>query len=453
MHTILLPVTSARKSRRHPVSHALVTMAVTIVFTALPPVVTTTVAQGTPGAASPAAAPAAPRNDYWVYVGAESADKIYRVRFGPAGTVVEKAIAVGELAAEMEGPHGLAISRDRKYLYMTTGHGNPDGKLWRYELGPDTLAGRGILLGNFPASLDVTPDGLYSFSANFNLHGDMIPSTVSVVYTPTQTEVARIVTCTMPHGSRISPDGMRQYSTCMMDDQLVEIDPRDFAVSRRFPLAKGREGPLAKDVGSTMAGMGDMAGMKHDMAVMSHDVGAGSGAKSAGKPATATVDPAQVGRAGMGIEKHTMAPASCSPTWAQPSVNGDRVWVACNKADEIIEIDSKSWTLTRRLKTGRGVYNLAVTPDGRLLVATLKPGSSIEIFDIASGRSLAQIKTTNTLAHGITVSSDSKYAFVSSEGVGAAPGKVDVFDLVAFAKVGTADVGQQASGIAFWKMN
>jgi len=31
------------------------------------------------------------------------------------------------------------------------------------------------------------------------------------------------------------------------------------------------------------------------------------------------------------------------------------------------------------------------------------------------------------------------------------PGKVDVIDLVALAKVGTADVGQQASGIAFWK--
>jgi hypothetical protein len=41
---------------------------------------------------------------------------------------------------------------------------------------------------------------------------------------------------------------------------------------------------------------------------------------------------------------------------------------------------------------------------------------------------------------------------VSSEGIGAQPGKVDVFDLVTFQKVGSADVGPQASGIAFWKM-
>ena len=442
MHTILLPVTAARK----PVRLSRLAILVAVVLLTTGP---TARAQGI----AAKFAPAKPSHDYWVYVGAESADRIYRVRFGPAGTVVEKTIPVGELAAEMEGPHGLAISRDGQYLYMTTGHGNPDGKLWRFALGPDTLAGPSILLGNFPASLDVTPDGLYSFSANFNLHGDMIPSTVSVVFTPTQTEVARIVTCTMPHGSRISSDGLRQYSTCMMDDQLVEIDTRDFEVARRFSLAKGKEGPLAKDAGGTMAGIEGKAGVKHDMAGMTHEMGAANGAAPAAKPKTPTIDPAQVGRVGMGIEKHTMAPASCSPTWAQPSVGGDRIWVACNKADEIIEIDNTSWTLKRRLKTGRGVYNLAVTPDGTLLVATLKVGSSVEIFDIASGRSLAQIKTSNTLAHGVTVSSDSKYAFVSSEGVGAAPGRVDVIDLVALAKVGTVDVGQQASGIAFWKMN
>jgi len=36
--------------------------------------------------------------------------------------------------------------------------------------------------------------------------------------------------------------------------------------------------------------------------------------------------------------------------------------------------------------------------------------------------------------------------------VGAAPGKVDVFDLKTFTRVGSVDVGQQAGGIAFWKM-
>jgi len=74
------------------------------------------------------------------------------------------------------------------------------------------------------------------------------------------------------------------------------------------------------------------------------------------------------------------------------------------------------------------------------------------VFDLVSGKSLGQLKNSTNVANGIAVSPDSRYAFVSSEGVGAAPGKVDVYDLRALAKVGTVDVGQQAGGIAFWKM-
>jgi len=154
--------------------------------------------------------PEPPTNNYWVYVGAESADLLQRIRFGPGGTVVEKTIQAGELIADIEGPHGLQISKDGKWLFVSTGHGQPDGKFWKYELGPDTLVGQPIYLGFFPASLDVTADGMYAFVANFNLHGDMVPSSISAIYTPTNTEVARTTTCTMPHGSRSDPQGLHQ---------------------------------------------------------------------------------------------------------------------------------------------------------------------------------------------------------------------------------------------------
>jgi DNA-binding beta-propeller fold protein YncE len=380
-----------------------------------------------------------PTATYWLYVGAESADRIYRVRFGPTGAAVEKTIGIGELAAEMEGPHGLQISPDAKWLYMTTGHGTPDGKLWKYDLGPDTLVTRGVSLGKFPASLDITPDGLYSFSANFNLHGEMVPSSISVVYTPTLTEVAQVETCTMPHGSRIEPSGTMHYSGCMMDDQLVEIDTRSFAVTRRFSLAKGKEGPIS----------GTMATGGHDMHAM-HSGATPAGAKADSSAPAAPAAPQQMDASqGHGVSMS----ASCSPTWAQPSADGRVVFVACNKADEIIEVDRASWSITRRIATGRGPYNLAVTPDGKSMVATLKQSASVEIYDLVTGRSVAKLPTSTTVAHGVTISPDSRYAFVSSEGVGAAPGKVDVYDIRARVKVATVDVGQQASGITFWKMD
>ena len=360
--------------------------------------------ESAPPAAVVSADANAPTSNYWVYVGAESADLVHRIRFGPGGAVVEKTFPVGESAHEMEGPHGLQISRDGKYLHMTTGHGAPDGKYWRYELGPDTLVGPGIFLGFFPASIDLTPDGLYAFVVNFNLHGEMVPSSVSVVYTPTHTEVARTETCTMPHGSRVDPSGMHQYSTCMMDDQMVELDTRTFAVARRFGLAKGKEGPIEH---YTAAGHSGHAGM---------------------------------------------APPSCSPTWAQPSSDGSKVYVACNKADQIVEIDVARWEITRRFATGRGPYNLAVTPDGRLLIASLKQGGGVQVFDLATGTAVLTTKSSTTVTHGIAVSPDSRYAFVSNEAVGAAPGKVDIYDLRSLTRVADVPVGQQAGGIAFWKM-
>ncbi len=233
-------------------------------------------AVGAQAPSGPAAEP--PTSNYWVYVGAESADKLYRIRFGPDGAAIEKTIVAGEMAAEMEGPHGLAITPDGKYMHLTTGHGFPDGKYWVYLLGPDTLIAPGVLTGNFPATVDVTPDGRYGLSANFNYHGDMVPSSVSAVYIPTMTEVAQIVTCTMPHGSRVSPDGKRHYSACMMDDQLVEIDIDALRVSRRFSVAKGKEGPLDPSGGPMLAMWID-----------------GAKRVSGGK----TADPAEVGYAAM----------------------------------------------------------------------------------------------------------------------------------------------------------
>jgi DNA-binding beta-propeller fold protein YncE len=369
-------------------------------------------------AQTPTAA-AAPESTYHVYVGAESADQLHRIVFDADGARVERTIAVGEMAVETEGPHGLAMSPDGRHLYMTTGHGVPDGKLWKYETGADSLVAAPILLGWFPATLDVTPDGLYAFVVNFNLHGAMVPSTVSVVYTPDMVEVEQIETCTMPHGLRIAPDGVHAYSNCMMDDQLVEIDTRNFEVSRRFSVATGAEGPI--DVRHADGGMGGMADGEMDHGAMHGEAG------------------------------HAMDP-SCSPTWAEPSVDGTHVYVACNKSDEILEVGLDDWSLVRRFEAGRGPYNLEVTPDGRLLIATLKQGAGVQFFDLTTGESRAIVETSTTVTHGVVVSPDSRYAFVSIEGVGAEPGKVDIFDLDTFERVAEVEVGQQAGGIAFWKV-
>jgi DNA-binding beta-propeller fold protein YncE len=196
-----------------------------------------------------------------------------------------------------------------------------------------------------------------------------------------------------------------------MSDMLIEIDADRLTVSRHFMLRKGSEHGMDGPPGSM--------GMRH-----------GSGEYGA-HPGAAGVD--------------------CSPTWAQPSADGRTVWVVCNKSNDLVELDAGSWSLRRRIPAGEGVYNLATTRDGRVLVATNKRGQSVSVFEAASGRELARIPSTRRVPSGVVITPDDRYAFVTLEGVGSEPGTVDVIDLAARRRVSSVDVGQQAGGIDFWK--
>ena len=352
---------------------------------------------------------APPAKEYWVKLVCESADRIATVKFGPGGAVVEKTTETRILQSDISGPHGIAFSPDKKNFFVTIGHGRPYGTALKYETATDHVV-KQVTLGLFPATADVTPDGNFLFAVNFNLHGDPVPSSVSVVDTNEMVEVARISTCIMPHGSRIARDGRHQYSACMMNDLLVEIDTENMKVSRSFRVSAGKE--------QGMTGMPQEKMEHHEGVTMPMNMG--------------------------GI--------TCSPTWAQPSSDGSRVYVACNKSNEIVEVDAKEWKLVRRIPAGNGVYNLGVTSDGKLLLATNKRDASVSIYDAASAKELARLPTKRKVVHGVVVSPDNLFAFFTVEGIGEQPGTVEIVDLEAKKIVAEVDTPPQAAGIDFWKM-
>jgi DNA-binding beta-propeller fold protein YncE len=105
-----------------------------------------------------------------------------------------------------------------------------------------------------------------------------------------------------------------------------------------------------------------------------------------------------------------------------------------------------SWKLTRRIPARQGIYNLAVTSDGRL-VATNRRDQSASVFDIRTGKETAVVRLPRKAAHGVVISPDQRYAFVSVEGVGAEPGTVVMIDLSSGKISATAEVAPQAGGI------
>ena len=87
-----------------------------------------------------------------------------------------------------------------------------------------------------------------------------------------------------------------------------------------------------------------------------------------------------------------------------------------------------------------------------MFIVTCKSNNSTAIWDLGSGRELANIAASRRITHGVTVSPDNRFAFVTVEGIGNEPGTVDVIDLRTFEIRASIDVGKQASGIDFWKM-
>ncbi len=360
-------------------------------------------------ALAPKVVPAPPERTYTIAVASEGTDEISIISFGPSGAAIQARVPIGLSVTDPDGPHGLAVSPDKQFYYVSTAHGTPYGSFWKLRTSDNTVVGR-VMLGNFPATAQITPEGHLAFVVNFNLHGDMVASDVSVVGVDDMVELTRIKTCTMPHGSRLNAQGTKHYSACMMDDLLVEIDVATMEVSRHFQLTKTKEMGMAGPP-MVMAGAGT-----HDMS------GHGMTAPVAGDPA-------------------------CSPTWAQPSADGSTVYVACNKTSDIVEIDVATWTMMRRIPAGAGVYNLAATRDGTKLIATNKRGQSVSIFELPSGRELARIPTTRRVVHGAAVSGDDRYVFITVEGIGSEPGTLEIIDLRTLKTVATVDVGQMAGGV------
>ncbi len=352
--------------------------------------------------------------DYYVYVTAESEDEVSLIRFdGKKASIVEN-ITVGVWPAEIEGPHGINVSPDGEHWYLSLAHGNPFGTLYKFSTATNEVVGK-VELGLFPASLQISKITGLLYCVNFNLHGDMVPSTVSVVDPVEMIEIDRIETGVMPHGSRISADGQYHYSVGMMSGELFEISTTRLKVNRVLNLD----------------------GDNHDHGAMS------------------AMDHAKMGHTNMDspmMSGAMMHHSKVKPTWAMPHPTNGKVYVAGNGSDEILEVDTEQWKITNRLKTGKGPYNVDVSPDGRYLVATYKSSAETGIWDLKKMEETARIPNSRRVSHGVSISSDSKYAFVSVEGVGGEPGSMDVINIKKGKKVASVDMGKQAGGIIFWKM-
>src|SRR5262245_63515563 len=83
-----------------------------------------------------------PKQDYLVYVVCESADKIALIRFGQQGARVDRLIDTGSMPSDIDGPHGIVVSPDKQFFYVSLGHGRPYGSVWKYSTKDNSVLGK-----------------------------------------------------------------------------------------------------------------------------------------------------------------------------------------------------------------------------------------------------------------------------------------------------------------------
>ena len=358
--------------------------------------------------------------DYYIYCATESEDEVALIRFDGKTAYVEKRIPVGVWPVEIEGPHGITVSPDGDFWYLSMAHGVPYGHLYKYKTGTDEMVDR-VELGLFPATMGISNATGLIYIVNFNLHGGHTePSTVSIVDPEEMIEIDRVETGIMPHGSRLLNNGLKHYSVAMMSGMLYEIDAMTMQITRTISTA-----PPNKKMNAHSG---------HNMKKMDHSK-MNMGMKKNNK---------------MAKMDHKMPPEK--PTWVYPHPNDNLIYVVNNGTDNVVEIDVKKWEVVRTFKTDKAPYNCEVSQDGKYLVVTYKGAAKTGVWNLKTGKEIAKFNNTRKVTHGVVISPDSRYAFVSVEGIGKEPGSVEIFDLKELKSVTIAEIGKQAGGIAFWKM-
>jgi YVTN family beta-propeller protein len=338
-----------------------------------------------PGARATAQQPAAGTTSdgptgYVLFVGLESEDAVAIV--DPAAGVVVKKIPVGISTEDIEGVHALTVAPDGKYYYLSIAHGWPYGSIWKMTTANDSLVAR-TNVGLFPATSAITPDGTWLFVANYNLHGDPQTDTVSVIHTPTMTEVKQIPVCTKPHGLVASHDGSSVYVSCTRDNVLKKIDLSTLSVV---------------DSTNTLT------------------------------------------------EQDRAEDKVCYPAGLALSTDDRQLYIACHKHAEIRVMPTDHLgSFTNAIPVGEGPYLIKVDPSGERLYVPNRNDASFSVIDLASETVIATKPSSATHPHTFAFGPDGS-VFLSMESHAVVPGAIDVIDPETLETIRSIPVGLQATG-------
>ena len=136
------------------------------------------------------------------------------------------------------------------------------------------------------------------------------------------------------------------------------------------------------------------------------------------------------------------------------------VYVSCSQSNEVRVIDRDSMAVVSVVPVGRWPLILAVSPDNRYVYSTNRNSNDVSVIRTSDNTVVATVPNVGPGPHGIDVTADGRYAYVSCENVTSVvpphhptsgskvPGYVSVIDLSTNQVVKQIEVGAFAAGVA-----
>jgi YVTN family beta-propeller protein len=156
-----------------------------------------------------------------------------------------------------------------------------------------------------------------------------------------------------------------------------------------------------------------------------------------------------------------VGPRRFEPYYVEPSHDDRFVYVSCSKSNEVRVIERDSMKVVDSIAVGVNPLALDITPDdSRLYVANLK-SNSVSVIKTATRQVISTIENVGVEPHGVKVSGDGKYVYVSCRNTASnaepphhptsgskIPGFVAVIDAASNTVVKRLEVGAFAAGVA-----
>jgi len=298
------------------------------------------------------------------------------------GTLIRR-IPVERRRDEIDGPHGVAVSPDGRYWYVSLEHGEPT--LWKFERPGDRLVGRVRIPGAGAARIGVTPDGGVAFVPDYDRARPGEAGRVAVISLETLEIVGNPLVCPSPHHAAVSPAGDLVAVACSQSDEIVLLDASSLAEVRRFPA-------------------GDSAG-------------------SPGRPRYRPLNLA----------------------W---SPDGEVLYVALHAAAEVAAFGPDG-VGKGVAAVGPGPAQIAVTPDGGMIVAANRRDRSLSVVDAATLVERFRVDLGADHPHGVTLDGSGRFAFVACEGTPDGLGRVVAVDLESGGVRWSVPAGAYTLGLAW----